>query len=170
MGGEAMNAFLAAEAGIRQLHARCADAVWRQDRAAFIECFVPGGVWKIAGLQLRGRAQIGRQFEALIAANERVLMRFGLPLLEIGRGEATGRTDVIELIKRMDGQAQTSIGIYYERFVDTGDRWRFRWRHFDFHYLGPPDLAAAFYPCPDYGPPPALPAENDPTAGFHVSG
>jgi ketosteroid isomerase-like protein len=165
-----MNAFLAAEAGIRQLHARCADAVWRKDSTAFMDCFVQDSVWKIAGLQVRGRAQIGRQFEALVAANLRVLMRFGLPVLEVGKGEATGRTDVIELIKRMDGQAQTSIGIYYEHFVDEGERWRFRWRHFDFHYLGRPDLSEPFYPCPEYGPPPALPAEDDPTAGFRVTG
>ena len=47
-----MSDFVAAEAGIRQLHARFVDAVWRKDADAFAECFAHDGEWKIAGLEL----------------------------------------------------------------------------------------------------------------------
>ena len=50
---------VAADHGIRQLHARFVEATWRMDSTAFAECFAEDGQWKIAGLDLRGREAIG---------------------------------------------------------------------------------------------------------------
>ena len=47
-----MNDLIAADVGIRQLHARFADAVWRQDDAEFSGCFASDGLWKIAGMEI----------------------------------------------------------------------------------------------------------------------
>lgn len=157
---------LAAEIGIRRLHALCADAVWRKDRAAFVDCFVAGGEWKVAGTHLRGRDAIGEGFEQFLALNERVLMSFGSPILDIGQGVASGRTYTTETVKTRDGAGMCSLGIYYERFVEDGGEWRFAWRHFDFCYFGPPDLSAPLFPFVDRGPPPALPGAGEPTAGM----
>ena len=157
---------LAAELGVRRLHGLCADAVWRKDRAAFVDCFVADGVWKVAGMDLRGRDAIGEGFDQFLDLNERVLMQFGAPLLDIGQGEATGRTYTTETVKTRDGQGMCSIGIYYERFVEVDGAWRFAWRHFDFCYFGPPDLSAPLFPFVDRGAPPALPGADEPTAGM----
>jgi hypothetical protein len=37
--------------GVGQLQAPYADAVWRRDRDAFLDCFAAEGEWKIAGLE-----------------------------------------------------------------------------------------------------------------------
>ena len=161
-----MTVSIEAEVAVRRLHALCADAVWRKDRASFVECYAEGAVWKIAGLELRGPDAIGRALSDFGAANERVLMVFGSPILAMEDDVLTGRTYTVEYVKLLDGSAMSTIGIYYERFIVEGTRCLFQWRHFDFAYHGPPDLSAPFYSSADYGPPPALPTGNDVTAGL----
>ena len=157
---------LAAELGVRRLHARCVDAVWRKDRTAFVDCFAADGEWKVAGAHLQGHDAIGEGFDQFLALNERVLMSFGSPILDIGAGVASGRTYTTETVKTRDGQGMCSIGIYYERFVEAGGEWRFAWRHFDFCYFGPPDLSAPLFDFVDRGRAPVLPEANEPTAGM----
>jgi hypothetical protein len=76
---------------------------------------------------------------------------------------AYGRTYVTELNALKEGEPFSTVGIYYERFLDEGDRWRCGWRHFQLRYRGPPDLTAPFFDQPDHGPPPGLPARDAPT-------
>ena len=154
---------LVAESAIRQLHSRCIDAVWRHDADAFADCYAEDGEWKIAGMRIRGRAEIRSRFLEFMSHVERVLMRFGAPILEIGEGTATGRTYVNEHNKFKDGRTAMTIGVYYERFVDQGDRWRFAFRHWDLYYIGPPDFSAPLYPVRDYGAPLGMPGPEDPT-------
>jgi ketosteroid isomerase-like protein len=158
-----MTEFVVADSGIRQLHARFTDAVWRKDADAFADCFAEDGEWKLAGLHMRSRAEIGSTFAKLLSACDRVLMIQGTPLLEVGQGTATGRIHVTELAKMADGSSAMTIGIYYDRYVDVGGLWLFQWRHFGLHYRGPTDLSAALVDCPDYGPPPSMPGPDEPT-------
>jgi len=154
---------LLVESGIRQLYARCIDAVWRKNSGEFAGCFAEDGEWKIAGLHMRGREEIDEGFKKLLSPNERVLMIPSLPVLDIGEGTVSGRTYVTELVKKKDNQGLRTIGTYFERFVQQGERWLFQWRHFALHYYGPPDLSAPFYDHPDFGSPPNMPADQDPT-------
>lgn len=162
-----MTDFIKAESGIRQLYSRCIDAVWRKDTAAFVDCFTEQGEWKIAGHHFRGRTEIGNAFEEFLNPNERVLMIFGTPFLQVESGIAQGRTYVTEMIKRKDKMNASTIGTYYEHFVQQEDRWRFQSRFFSLHYYGPADLSAPLYETPDFGPPPGMPTQNAP-ATFHM--
>jgi ketosteroid isomerase-like protein len=161
-----MTDFVAVEAQIRQLHARYADAVWRKDFAAFGDCFAPDAEWRIAGMVLRGRPQIVGALERLMGNFERILMTFRTPLLEVGNGTATGRTYVTEQNAFKSGRPGTTIGIYYERFVQQPDRWRFAWRLFQLQYMGPADLTGSFFEQADYGPPPNMPPLDAPTYNY----
>lgn len=154
--------FLLAEAAIRQLYARYADAVWRKDRAALVSCFTDDATWKIAGRTLVGHQAIGEFFEASVGASQKVMFWWGNPVLEIAGDEATGRLQVTELIKRADVELR-SLAIYYERYRRIEDRWLLSFHHFNMHYLGPPDLSDDYYDCREYGPPPGFPAPDDPT-------
>jgi hypothetical protein len=158
-----MTEFVIADSGIRQLHARYIDAVWRQDVDAFANCFAEYGEWKIAGLHMRGRAEIAGTIARLLGACERVLMTLGLPVLEVGRGTATGRIQCLEFAKLRDGSSAMTIGIYYDRYVEEGGHWRFQWRHWALHYRGPTDLSAQFIEGPDYGRFPNMPGPDEPT-------
>ncbi len=158
-----MTDFVVAESGIRQLQARCVDAIWRKDAAAFAECFAEDGEWKIAGLHLHGRAEIESTFAKLLGLCERVFTSVSTPILEVGDGTAFGRTYVAENAKLTNGQTAHTIGIYYERYVEQAGGWKFQWRHWSLQYRGPADLSAPFYDSPDYGPLPGMPGPDDPT-------
>jgi uncharacterized protein (TIGR02246 family) len=158
-----MTDFLIAESAIRQLHARYVDALWRKDPESFADLFTVDAEWKIAGMHLRGRDQIKSEFAKFMRHIERTFMIFGTPILQVGDGIASSRTHVTENNKFADGRSASTIGIYYERFVEEGDRWRFKWRHWNLYYIGPPDLSAPFYQCKDFGPPPGMPSPDDPT-------
>lgn len=157
-----MSDFATVEAEIRQLHARYADAVWRKDIASFIDCFTPDAEWRVGGRIMRGRAEIRANIEKLLPLCHRILMTFRTPILDVGDGVASARTYVTENNAFVDGRPGQSIGTYYERFVRDPDRWRFAWRLFQTHYLGPADISGPFFDNPEFGPPPNMPPPDVP--------
>jgi uncharacterized protein (TIGR02246 family) len=158
-----MNDFLMIESAIRQLHARYVDALWRKDPESFAALFATDAEWKIAGMHMRGRQQIREEFAKFMRHIDRTFMIIGTPIIDIVDGVVTSRTHVTENNRFADGRTASTVGIYYERFVEEDGRWKFKWRHWNLYYIGPPDLSAPFYPCKDYGPPPGMPASGDPT-------
>lgn len=156
-----MPQFAAAEAGIRQLHARYAEAVWRKDLDAFADCFTEQGEWRIAGKVLKGREAIVEAFGNIIADAERVFMTFQTPIVSLeGTSRANGRTLVSEQSRWNDGRVNYILGRYFEDFVREHDRWRFSWRLYQALYAGPPDLSGTFFDEPDFGAPPAMPPRD----------
>jgi hypothetical protein len=155
-----MTDFAAAEAGVRALHARYTDAVWRRDFDAFAQCFAADGEWRISGMALRGRAQIRETIAAILARLDHVLISFRTPILEVGEGGVFGRTYVDERCAWKNGDTSISVGLYYERFVERDGRWLFQWRLFQMLYRGDPDFTGTFYDFPDYGAPPAMPPRD----------
>lgn len=152
-----MSDFVAAECGIRQLHARYVDAVWRKDGEAFGDCFAEAAEWRVGGSVMQGRDGITEAMRGVFPLFRRILMTFRTPILEVGDGVASGRTYVSENSVFADGRPFAPIGIYFERFVRQGAVWRFQWRLFQTNYAGPPDLSGTFFDVPDYGAPPAMP-------------
>ena len=158
-----MTDFVVAECMIRQLHARYIDAVWRKDIDAFVDCFAEDAEWKVGGQHLRGRDEVRGAITKFLEPIDRIAMMFSTPILEVGKGTAIGRTYVREFNKAKNGETASTVGIYYERFVEQGDRWRFQWRQWMLQYLGPPDLSADIYESKDYGAFPGMPGQDDPT-------
>jgi len=152
-----MDSFVAADCGIRQLHARYIDAVWRKDAAGFADCFTDDGEWKIAGMHIRGRAELTEKFELLLSTSARVQIIAGTPILEAGDGGAYGRLQITELVQLTDGSSAMTLGVYHDHYVVTDGMWRFRWRHFSLGYRGPIDLSAELVPSP------ARPGPDEPT-------
>lgn len=162
-----MNDFVVVESAVRQLHARYGDAVWRRDFEAFADCFTPDAEWRIAGMILRGRDEITEFMKKLMPRYQQILMTFRTPILEVVEGVANGKTYVSEQCALADGTSFNTIGIYYERFVDSGDRWRCTWRLFQLHYKGPADLSVPFFENPDFGTPPEGMPDLDASAFNH---
>ena len=158
-----MTDLASADAGIRQLQSRYIDAVWRRDYAAFADCFAKDGEWLIAGHVYRGPDECVACLKSFMPRFDRVKMTMGSPILNVGDGVATGRTEVLEHNILADRTRHITIGTYFDRFVEQGDRWRFAWHFYQLYYLGPPDMSGDFYEIADYGPPPAMPDADAPT-------
>ena len=147
----------AADAGIRQLQSRYIEAVWRRDYAAFGDCFCTDAEWRIAGRVLRGRQACVDFLAEFMPLFDRVRMTMQTPILDVGERSATGRTDVFEHNILKDRTRHITIGVYYDRFVEAGDRWRFAAHFYQLYYIGPPDMSGDFHEVADFGPPPAMP-------------
>jgi ketosteroid isomerase-like protein len=161
---------LLAEAGVRELHARYVDAVWRRDWDAFADCWTEDAQWKIGGHAFSSREAIVTGFKGFMERYSHVLVTLRPPVLQIERGAASGRTYITEQNKAKDGAYINSIGIYYERFRrGDDDRWRRSWALFQLHYIGPADLSGTFLEQPDFGPPPAMPPLDAQTFGSAAS-
>lgn len=158
-----MTDFVTAECAIRQLHARYVDAVWRKDLEAFGDCFAEDAEWRVGGQIIRGRQAAMDFIGGAFPQFNRILMTFRTPILQVGDGVASGRTYVSENSQFADGRAFGPVGIYFEHFVDEGDKWRFKWRLFQTNYAGLPDLSGTFFDVPDYGPPHTMPPLDEPT-------
>ena len=157
--------FLLAECGVRQLHARYCDAVWRQDFGAFGNCFALDCEWRIDGVILRGREAIVEHNRRLFAKHfKRLYLTLRTPILEVGRGaergNASGRTYFSGQNVMADGSGFAPLGVYHERFVDEGDQWRLKWRLFQSLYSGGADMAGKLHDQQDYGAPPAMPPSD----------
>lgn len=156
-----MMEFVAAECAIRQLHARYADAVWRLDYDAFGDCFAQDCEWRIGGVVLRGRDEIVEHNRQLFTTKfRRLFVTLRTPILDVKGGTASGRTYFSAQNTLADGTGFAPLGVYYEHFVEQGDRWRFSWRLFQTLYSGPADLTGTFHDQQEFGPPPAMPPRN----------
>ena len=147
----------AADRGIRDLHARYTDAVFRKDFDAFAECFTRDGEWRISGRVMRGREDIKAAISTIMDKFIRVFITFRSPMLAVQDGVVVGRTYIDERCAWANGNTNIAIGRYYERFAEEEGRWRFAWRLFEIHYRGDADMTGSFFDLPDYGPPPAMP-------------
>jgi len=152
-----------ADYGIRQLHARFVDAVWRQDSDSFAACFASAGEWKIAGFHMRGREAIAEGCRNLLGRCERIQLVSGQPILEVGEGTAIGRLQMTEFAKKKDGTTAITFGTYYDRYVEEDGAWRFQWRHWSMAYHGPVDMTGTYIEPVDYGAFPGMPGAEDPT-------
>lgn len=153
--------FLAAEAGIRQLQARCSDAVWRKDMAAFGQCFAEDAEWRIAGKVAQGRDQCIAFLAQVLPHIRRVLITMQTPILEVAGDTAIGRTYLTEANAREGKSAVFPMGVYYDRFVRQNGRWYFHWHHYQSFYYGPNDLSGPFAQFTDYGPPFGMPGSEE---------
>ncbi len=157
------DAYVLADCGIRQLHARFVDAAWRQDAEAFGECFTGDGEWHIGGMVFAGREAIADACRRLLGRCSHIQLVPMPMILEVDGHTAIGRHHMIEYAKMPDGSAAMTIGIYYDRYAFADGAWRYQWRHWSLKYRGPADLSAAFVPSPGYGAFPGMPEKDEVT-------
>ncbi len=158
-----MSDFAEADAGIRQLHARFTDAVWRQDAELFADCFARDGVWKIAGMEMKGREEIADACRRMLGRCSHIHLIVGLPIIEVNGDTAIGRLNMTEFARMNDGATAMTIGWYHDRYVQEAGKWHFQHRHWSMKYRGAPDLTGAFADTPDYGAFPEMPSPDEPT-------
>jgi ketosteroid isomerase-like protein len=162
-GANAMSDMIAADVEIRQLLARFADAVWRQDAEEFAACFAQDGLWKIAGMDIAGRAKIADACRTLLGRCSHIHLITGLPILELVSDGAKGRLSMTEFARMQDGSTAMTIGWYHDHYVIDEGRWRFKKRHWSMKYRGSPDMTGHFADTPNYGAFPNGPATDEAT-------
>ena len=126
---------------IRNLLARYADSVRRKDAEDFSKCFTKDGEWTITGMTMRGRFAIGDQFCKFLAKSNLVMMFHDIPLITISGESGTGSTQITEYIKRNDGSAIRTLGVYKDKFAHCDGIWLFEKRELFIYYRGSVDFS-----------------------------
>jgi hypothetical protein len=136
---------LADELAIRQLVARYADGVTRNDEETWIGTWTHDGSWTLGGNTSTGHANLLATWKSLMALFETVVQLPQHGLLDFAGDRATGRWVVVELGRTASGGASASVGSYRDHYQRVESGWKFSQRRFDFIYSGPPDLSGHWF-------------------------
>ncbi len=124
-----------------------ADAVVHRDPEQWASTWAPDAVWDFG----RGRRVEG--VDAILAMWNSAMDGFKAVVqsvvnrsadLDEEHGTGSGRCYIIEHWCRADDSRGISLAHYDDRYVRTGDGWKFASRELVIHYSGPPDLSAPF--------------------------
>lgn len=132
---------VAAELAIRELVARYSEAVSRGDAKAFAETWAEDGEWLLLGQRAVGPEAATAQWQRLVRGFDFVVQLCHGGIIEVEGATATGRWQISEHGRGLDGSSFFSLGFYADRYVCVEGRWRFQSRNFEAVYAGPPDLS-----------------------------
>jgi len=139
------------ELALRDLVARYADAVSRQDSATVAACFAADGVWSVGGYgEPAGHAEIAAFLDGLLDSWEVIvhaLLSGRVHLDPTDHDRATGRWYISEFGRRSDATEVFFAGVYHDEYVREAGLWRFARRRYDsmFRRVGD-DLTTSPFP------------------------
>ena len=124
-----MTDFLAADSGIRQLHARFVDAVWRKDGDSFADCFTEDGEWIARYARARGPAEIAALMDRNIPVEPKRKHFIMNSLIRLEGDRASARTSYLVVLQAAGAALVPSVaGTYQDLLERTAAGWRFRER------------------------------------------
>jgi ketosteroid isomerase-like protein len=130
------------ESALIALSHRYADAVRRADPDAWVATWATDAVWVLGpGRRMVGHDEIVGIWKQSLAKNERVVQLYLSSSYTIEGDEASGRIQLVELIRLIDGSAKMLAGHYDDRYVRTNGGWLFSERVLTQYYSGLPDLS-----------------------------
>ena len=137
---------LAAKLAIRELVARYSEAVSRGDAKAFGETWAEDGEWLLMGQRAVGPEATTAQWQRLVRGFDFVVQFSHGGIIDVEGDTATGRWQISEHGRGLDGSTFFSMGFYADRYVCVDGCWRFQSRHFEVVYAGRPDLGTGTLP------------------------
>ncbi len=107
-----------------------ADAVFRRDADFWAACWHEDAVWELLGMRVEGRAAIRGLWEQAMTGFSFAGFFVQPGPLTVSGNSAEGRVYTHELLIQADGARRQTIGQYDDRYVRTGQGWRFAERRF----------------------------------------
>jgi hypothetical protein len=137
-----------AEASIRSLISKYAQATVTRDAAAWGSTWADDGAWELMGQITRGRDAVVAQWESTMSGLPFVFQLPGEGSIEI---DATGRSGrgcvpTVEFVKLGDGPGTLMLGTYEDVYVEQDGKWLFAERRMKIAYVGPSDLSGVPLP------------------------
>ena len=131
------SAAIADRVEIEALRAEYSDAAMMNDYNRLASLFTEDGVmrWPHAGAEFAGREAI-RAVGSQRDAHVEFLVQTTHPgFLELDGDTASGRAYIHEIIRLRDGSSHMNYAIYHDRYLRTGDGWKFTERVYEVRYL-----------------------------------
>jgi ketosteroid isomerase-like protein len=130
---------------IEALRGEFTDAAMMRDRARLSSLFTPDGALRMPNIpvQLVGREEIRVGGERLQAQWDFFVQTTHPGTIQLDGDTATGRAYIQELARARDGRQGMNFAIYHDRYLRTGDGWKFTERVFEVRYLDTTPLAGS---------------------------
>jgi ketosteroid isomerase-like protein len=140
---------------IEALRGEFTDAAMMRDRPRLASLFTPDGVLRMPNVptEMFGREEIRAVGERLQARWDIFVQTTHPGTIQIDGDTATGRAYIQELVRTRDGHEGLNYAVYHDRYLRTGDGWKFTERVYEVRYLDTTPLAGA------------APATSDASAG-----
>ncbi|MCP3986513.1 MAG: nuclear transport factor 2 family protein [bacterium] len=136
------------ELAIRNLVARYADAVTRDDGDCWTATWTENGSWHILGQMAQGRSELNTLRRNMMSGFESVVQLPSTGQVSVEAETGHGRWTITEHARLAGGGALSTLGIYDDRYLCEGGVWYFAERRFHALYIGPADLSGSFQPYP----------------------
>jgi SnoaL-like protein len=122
---------------IEALRGEFTDAAMMRDYGRLAALFTPDGALRILGtdVDLADRDQIRAWGERVPEFVEYFVQNTHPGVIRLDGGTASGRAYMSELIRLRDGSSHLNYAIYHDRYLRTGDGWKFTERVYEIRYL-----------------------------------
>ena len=115
---------------IRELHGTYADASFRADRQAWLDCWSDDPVWDSSFGVFSGKKAMSDQWEVLWENMTSLAFFTETAAIEVNSNSATARCYVRENFTLADGSTNTVIACYDDDLVREADTWKFARRSY----------------------------------------
>lgn len=130
-----------------RLHHTYADAVRAGADAgadAWAATWTDDATWELPGRSVVGKADILATWDVSIRKQAHVVQTYGSSWFDIDGDAASGRVQLVEMVRSVDGTNSILVGHYDDTYRRTPDGWRFTSRALTVAYRGAPDLSGTF--------------------------
>jgi ketosteroid isomerase-like protein len=130
---------------IEALRGEFADAAMMHDLARLSLLFTPDGALRMPNVPVEfvSREEIREGVERLQEQLEFFVQTTHPGTIHLDDDTATGRAYIQELVRASDGRQGMNFAIYHDRYLRTGDGWKFTERVFEVRYLDTTPLAGS---------------------------
>ena len=139
---------------IEALRGEFTDAAMMRDYDRLASLFTPDGTLRIpdANVGLASREEIRAWGKRVPAVVDYLVQTTHPGIIRLDGDTASGRAYIQELIRLRDGRSHVNFAIYHDRYLRTGEGWKFTERSYEIRYLDTTPLAgsAPAGPAPDH--------------------
>jgi ketosteroid isomerase-like protein len=115
---------------IRELYGTYADAAFRGDRQAWLDCWSQDCLWRTSFGDFAGKAAMGDQWQTIWANLKAMGFFVELGALEVEGDTARARSWCREILLLPDGRVQKVVGRYDDELRREAHAWRFTTRSY----------------------------------------
>lgn len=115
---------------IRELHDTYADAGFRGDMQAWLDCFVDDCIWITTLGDMRGKDQLTAMWNQIFSTMGALGFFTVMGAIEIDGDRAKTRAYIREVFLAKDGSMQKLVGRYDDDLVRVGGAWKFARRDY----------------------------------------
>lgn len=115
---------------IRELYGSYADAVFRQDRIAYLACWHRDGIRRSGDELLRGKDELRMAWDSIWSTIERMAFFSEVGAIQVEGDAATARCYCREIIERKDGKIWKVVGLYEDELTRDRGAWVFLQRRY----------------------------------------